>query len=118
MANGQRTNQILNPQAYRALQQFKYETAQELGLEQSPGYQEFAQTGYGGNLTAKEAGSIGGYMVKKMIAAAEASLANQTGVANAGSTDPRNQPGVQVDKDSIQTSETMANQVPAKQQQF
>lgn len=110
MANGRRSNQLLNPQAFRAMEQFKYETAQELGLGQSPGYQEFQQTGYGGNLTAKEAGSIGGYMVKKMIAAAEQSLAGQ------GSTDPRNQPGVQVDKASLQNSYAAENQIPAKQQ--
>ncbi|NLV91320.1 MAG: alpha/beta-type small acid-soluble spore protein [Firmicutes bacterium] len=113
MANGRRSNQILNPAAMRALEQFKWETAQELGLGQSQGYQEFQQTGYGGNLTAREAGSIGGYMVKKMIAAAEQSLANQTGAGVAGSTDPRNQP-VQVDKASIQTGMD-ANQIPAKQ---
>lgn len=41
------------------LEQFKMETANELGVP----YQQ----GYGGNLTAREAGSIGGQMVKKMI---------------------------------------------------
>lgn len=110
--SSRRSNRLLNPQALRAMEQFKYETAQELGLGQSPAFQEYQQTGYGGNLTAKEAGSIGGYMVKKMIAAAEQSL------AGLGNTDPRNQPGVQVDQDTVQNSMTAQNQIPAKQQQF
>ncbi|MCI5604507.1 MAG: alpha/beta-type small acid-soluble spore protein [Clostridia bacterium] len=43
----------------KALEQFKMETAQELGIT-------LAQN-YNGDLTAKQAGSIGGQMVKKMI---------------------------------------------------
>lgn len=46
-----------------ALNNFKYEVASELGIN--------LKDGYNGDLTAKEAGSIGGQMVKKMIEAQE-----------------------------------------------
>lgn len=52
-------NNILVPQAKAALDQFKYEAAQEVGVNLKPGYN--------GDLTARQAGSIGGQMVKKMI---------------------------------------------------
>jgi len=44
-----------------AVEQFKFETANEVGVP--------LQQGYNGDLTSKQAGSIGGAMVKKMIAA-------------------------------------------------
>ncbi|MBO5389601.1 MAG: alpha/beta-type small acid-soluble spore protein [Lachnospiraceae bacterium] len=46
-----------------AMNKFKYEVANELGVN--------LKDGYNGDLTAKEAGSIGGLMVKKMIEAQE-----------------------------------------------
>lgn len=52
-------NQILVPQARAALDQFKYEAAQEVGVN--------LKQGYNGDLTSRQAGSIGGQMVKKMI---------------------------------------------------
>lgn len=42
-----------------AMNKFKYEVASELGVD--------LKNGYNGDLTAREAGSIGGQMVKKMI---------------------------------------------------
>ena len=47
------------PEAKGALDKFKFEVASELGVPLSDGYN--------GNLTSKQNGSVGGYMVKKMI---------------------------------------------------
>ena len=47
------------PEAKSAMNRFKMEVAGELGVPLSDGYN--------GNLTSKENGSVGGYMVKKMI---------------------------------------------------
>ncbi|NLX03286.1 MAG: alpha/beta-type small acid-soluble spore protein [Syntrophomonadaceae bacterium] len=54
-----RNNQLLVPQARAAMDQFKMEAAQEVGVS--------LKQGYNGDLTSKQAGSIGGQMVKKMI---------------------------------------------------
>ncbi len=54
-----RSNQILVPQARAAMDQFKMEAASEVGVN--------LKQGYNGDLTSREAGSIGGQMVKKMI---------------------------------------------------
>ena len=53
------SNKTLVPEAKQALNQFKMEAASEVGVN-------LAQ-GYNGDLTARQAGSIGGQMVKKMI---------------------------------------------------
>ena len=47
------------PEAKGALDRFKFEVANELGVPLTDGYN--------GNLTSKQNGSVGGYMVKKMI---------------------------------------------------
>ena len=47
------------PEAREALDKFKMEAASEVGVS--------LKQGYNGNLTAREAGSVGGQMVKKMI---------------------------------------------------
>jgi len=60
------SNQIVNPNARAALNNFKMETARELGIT--------LNEGYNGDISAKQAGSIGGQMVKKMIQQAESSL--------------------------------------------
>lgn len=52
-------NKILVPQAQAAMNQFKMEAAQEVGVN--------LKEGYNGDLTSRQAGSIGGQMVKKMI---------------------------------------------------
>lgn len=67
MATGQRSNRKLIPQASQAMDQFKYETAAELGIQN---YQ-----GYLGDIPSRVNGAVGGNMVKKMIAAYEQSLA-------------------------------------------
>ena len=53
----------LIPQAREALNKFKMETANEVGVT--------LKQGYNGDLTSKQAGSICGQMVKKLIAQAE-----------------------------------------------
>jgi len=59
-------NKSLVPEAKDALNKFKMEAASEVGVT--------LKQGYNGDLTAKQAGSIGGQMVKKMIESAENSL--------------------------------------------
>ena len=56
MAN---SNRVIVPAARAALDQFKMEAANEVGVN--------LKQGYNGDLTAKENGTVGGYMVKKMI---------------------------------------------------
>ncbi len=52
------SNKIVVPEAKEALEQFKMEAASEVGVN--------LKQGYNGELTSKQAGSIGGQMVKKM----------------------------------------------------
>lgn len=60
------TNKNLVPEAKAALDKFKMEAATEVGVNLKPGYN--------GDLTSKQAGSVGGQMVKKMIQAYENSI--------------------------------------------
>lgn len=53
------SNQIVVPEAREALDRFKMEAASEVGVN--------LKQGYNGDLTAREVGSVGGQMVKKMI---------------------------------------------------
>ena len=57
------------PEAKAALDQFKFEVASELGVPLT--------NGYNGNLTSKQNGSVGGYMVKKMIEAQERQMSGE-----------------------------------------
>lgn len=59
-------NKTLVPEAREALNRFKMEAANEVGVT--------LKDGYNGDLTAREAGSIGGQMVKKMVEAYERTL--------------------------------------------
>ena len=52
-------NKIVVPEAKAAMEQFKMQAANEVGVQLN-------QSGYNGQLTSREAGSIGGQMVKKM----------------------------------------------------
>jgi small acid-soluble spore protein A (major alpha-type SASP) len=70
MANNN-SNSILISQARAAMEQMKQETATELGI------QNYGQQ-YKGDLPSRVNGSVGGYMVKKMIALAEQQLAGGT----------------------------------------
>ncbi|BAH08100.1 hypothetical protein CKR_3049 [Clostridium kluyveri NBRC 12016] len=60
------SNNLVVPQAREALNRFKMESAREVGVN--------LQNGYNGDLTSREAGSIGGNMVKKMVEAYEQGL--------------------------------------------
>jgi len=62
-------NKALVPEAKAALNKFKFEVANEVGVTLNPGYN--------GELKAKDAGKIGGNMVKKMIQIAEKTMANR-----------------------------------------
>ena len=59
-------SKIVVPEARQALNKFKMEAANEVGVNLSEGYN--------GNLTSKQAGSVGGQMVKKMIQSYENNL--------------------------------------------
>lgn len=61
---------LLVPQATAALDQMKYEVAQELGITLS-------QDGYYGNLLTKDAGYIGGDITRRLVQIAEQSLAGR-----------------------------------------
>ncbi|MFB5267130.1 small, acid-soluble spore protein, alpha/beta type [Paenibacillus terreus] len=67
-----RSNNLVVPQANASLQQLKYEAAQELGIT-------IPQDGYYGNMPSREAGSLGGYITKRLVQIAEASIAGQSG---------------------------------------
>jgi len=54
---------IMNPNAREAMDKFKMEAAAEVGVN--------LKQGYNGDLTSRQAGSIGGQMVRKMIQAYE-----------------------------------------------
>ena len=68
MANNTSSNKAAVPEAKGALNRFKFEVANELGVPLTDGYN--------GNLTSKQNGSVGGYMVKKMIEAQERSMSS------------------------------------------
>ncbi|MCD7738322.1 MAG: alpha/beta-type small acid-soluble spore protein [Lachnospiraceae bacterium] len=69
MASSSKTNQMEVPEAKAAMDKFKTEVAGELGVN--------LKEGYNGDLTSKEAGSIGGEMVRRMIKAQEETMSNQ-----------------------------------------
>ena len=60
------TNKINFPEARAAMEQLKMEAAAEMGVN--------LKQGYNGDLTSREAGSVGGQMVKKMIESYEKNL--------------------------------------------
>ena len=63
------SNKAAVPEAKSALDRFKYEVAGELGVP--------LKDGYNGDFTSKQNGSVGGYMVKKMIEAQERQMAGK-----------------------------------------
>ena len=65
-SNNNNNNQINIPEARQAMYNFKHEVAGELGIN--------LKQGYNGDLTSREAGSVGGQMVKKMIEAYESNM--------------------------------------------
>ena len=61
-------SKVIVPEAKAALDQFKMEAASEVGVNLS--------NGYNGDITARQAGSVGGQMVKKMIEKYENDIKN------------------------------------------
>ena len=59
MSNSSNSNKTSVPEAKEAMNRFKQEVASELGIS--------LKEGYNGDLTSRQAGSIGGEMVRKMI---------------------------------------------------
>ena len=72
------SNRAAVPEAKSALDKFKYEVASELGVPLSDGYN--------GNLTSAQNGSVGGYMVKKMIEAQERQMSQGSTNMSSGSS--------------------------------
>ncbi|MCI8276441.1 MAG: alpha/beta-type small acid-soluble spore protein [Clostridia bacterium] len=66
MAN---SNKKVVPEAMDSLERFKYEVASEVGVN--------LKNGYNGNISARDAGKIGGNMVRKLIEQAENQMANK-----------------------------------------
>ena len=64
--NNSNSNRLVDPEAQEAMNKFKMEAANEVGVN--------LKEGYNGHLTSREAGSVGGQMVKKMIEAYENSI--------------------------------------------
>lgn len=67
MSDSTTSNKVNVPEAKSALNRFKMEVANEIGVPLTDGYN--------GNLTSAQNGSVGGYMVKKMIEAQERQMA-------------------------------------------
>ena len=63
------SNKAVIPEAKSALDKFKFEVANEIGVP--------LKEGYNGDLTSKQNGSVGGYMVKKMIEQQEKQMAGK-----------------------------------------
>ncbi|MDE6837346.1 MAG: alpha/beta-type small acid-soluble spore protein [Acutalibacter sp.] len=61
-----KNNSVMVPEAKEAMEQFKMQAASEVGVN--------LKQGYNGDITARQAGSVGGQMVKKMIESYEKGL--------------------------------------------
>ena len=66
MSNTKNSNRLVVPGAREAMEKFKMEAASEVGVS--------LKQGYNGDLSSREAGSVGGQMVRKMIEAYENGL--------------------------------------------
>ena len=69
MNSSSSSNKTSVPEAKEAMNRFKQEVASELGIS--------LKEGYNGDLTSRQAGSIGGEMVKKMIMKQEEQMSGQ-----------------------------------------
>ena len=69
MSNSINTGKVNVPEAKEAMNRFKYEVANEIGVP--------LKQGYNGDLTSAQNGYVGGYMVKKMIEAQERMMAER-----------------------------------------
>ncbi len=66
MSNTRNSNHLVVPEAREAMERFKMEAANEVGVD--------LKDGYNGDITSRQAGSVGGQMVKKMIESYEKGL--------------------------------------------
>jgi hypothetical protein len=66
-SNNRSNNSLLVPQASAALDQMKYEIAQELGIQ-------IPEDGYMGYMATRDAGALGGYITKRLVEMAEQQL--------------------------------------------
>jgi hypothetical protein len=64
------SNTLVVPQADQALDQMKYEVAQELGIQ-------IPQDGYFGYMATRDTGAIGGHITRRLVQIAEQQLAGQ-----------------------------------------
>lgn len=78
MADGQRSNQVLVPQARQSLDNLKNQIASQIGVNLQ---------GYAGDIATRDAGKVGGQMVKFMIQQAEQQLGG-AGAAGGGFAAP------------------------------
>ena len=62
-------NRLVVPEAQEAMNKFKMEAANEVGVN--------LKQGYNGDLTSRENGYVGGYMVKRLIEQAERQMAGR-----------------------------------------
>ena len=69
-SNTSNSNRAVVPEAKQALNNRKYEIASELGIN--------LKQGYNGDLPSRQAGYIGGYMVKRLIENAERAMSGST----------------------------------------
>ena len=65
------SNNTMVPEAKEAMNQFKMQAANEVGVN--------LKQGYNGDLPSRQAGYIGGYMTKRLIEQAERAMSNQQG---------------------------------------
>ena len=86
MSNNNSSNRAAVPEAKGALDRFKFEVASELGVPLTDGYN--------GNLTSKQNGSVGGYMVKKRIEAQERQMSSGSQMSTGGQMSSSTQGGM------------------------
>lgn len=73
MARGSQSNRVVVRGAAQALDQLKYEVAEEIGVHPP-------QDGYWGDMPSRQTGAVGGHMVRRMIQLAEQQLAGREGL--------------------------------------
>lgn len=73
MASNNNSNRIVVPEAKQALNQMKLEIANELGLQNYDSVDK-------GNLTSRQNGYVGGYMVKNLVEMAQKQMSGQSGI--------------------------------------
>lgn len=69
-SNNRNSNTLVVPQARAALEQMKFEVAQELGIQ-------IPQDGYYGYMATRDTGAIGGYITRRLVQMAQEQLAGR-----------------------------------------